>query len=99
MDLIDGYMTPSLEDCVTQEPAFKNDINPYLKGEQLGKTEFSPHLRSQLAAEQRLLGRPGRRHHHASDHHSCNYLNRSSESPFFLDIITTGSSGWQLTSS
>jgi hypothetical protein len=61
VELIDEYMTPGVDDSITQEPGFSNDIGSYLKAEQLGKTDlFSPHFRSQVAAQQKMLGKGGK---------------------------------------
>jgi len=62
VEVIDEYLTPDSDDSVFHEPVFKdlfnNDLNGYLKWEQLGKTEeASPRFRDLLAAHRRTLGR------------------------------------------
>ena len=60
-DAVDAYLTPNAEDSVFDEPAFRNNfnnnLNGYLKWEQLGKSEVSsPRLRSLLGGYKRTLG-------------------------------------------
>jgi hypothetical protein len=64
VELIDDYMTSGTEDSILAEPAigkrFNNDINGYLKWEQLGKTdEASPHFRSQISGQMKVLSKGG----------------------------------------
>jgi len=60
-EVVDEYLTEGEEDCVFQEPRFRefnNDLNAFLKWEKLGKTEQeTPRLRALLAAYKRMLGR------------------------------------------
>lgn len=62
VNVIDEYMTPDMDDSVFKEPAFTNDfgndLNAYLKWEQLAKTEASsPRLRSLLAVSKIAMGK------------------------------------------
>jgi hypothetical protein len=62
VNAIDEYMTPDMDDCVYKEPAFvndfANDLNGFLKWEQLGKTDnSSPRFRSLLAVTKQTMGR------------------------------------------
>jgi hypothetical protein len=59
---IDEYMTPDMDDCIYKEPAFvndfANDLNGFLKWEQLGKSEeSSPRFRSLLAVCKKTMGK------------------------------------------
>lgn len=60
--VIDEYMTPDMDDCVYKEPAFVNefvnDLNGFLKWEQLGKSsDRTPRFHSLLAVTKRAMGR------------------------------------------
>lgn len=60
--VVDEYLTHGTDDSVFLEPSFQNtfnnDLNGYLKWEQLGKTgEASPRLRSLINAYGRQMGR------------------------------------------
>ncbi|HEY5375172.1 MAG TPA: AIPR family protein [Polyangiaceae bacterium] len=62
INAIDEYMTPDMEDCIYNEPAFSNDfgndLGGILKWEQLGKTEeSSPRFRSLLAVCKKTMGK------------------------------------------
>ncbi len=62
IEVIDEYLTPGQEDSIYDEPAFKNtfnnDLNGYLKSEQMGKSESSsPRLRSLLQSYKRTMNR------------------------------------------
>ena len=62
VSVIDEYMTPDLDDCAYKEPAFMNefanDLNGFLKWEQLGKsTNGMPGFHSLLAVTKRTMGR------------------------------------------
>ncbi len=62
IEVIDEYGSPGAEESVTKEPAFQNafnnDLNGYLKWEQLGKSdEASPNLRSLIAFARKTSGR------------------------------------------
>lgn len=62
VNAIDEYMTQDMDDCVYKEPAFvnefANDLNGFLKWEQLGKSaEGSPRFRSLLAVTKNAMGR------------------------------------------
>ncbi len=62
IEAIDEYMTTGTDDCVFAEPSFQNDynndLNGFLKWEQIGKTEAAtPRLRSLLAAYKKTMGR------------------------------------------
>ncbi|MEN4013974.1 MAG: AIPR family protein [Bellilinea sp.] len=61
IEAIDSYMREGTDNSVFLEPAFKakfnNDLNAFLKWEQLGKSEEStPRLRSQLTISKSILG-------------------------------------------
>ena len=57
---VDEYMTKDTEDSIFDEPAlierYNQDINGFLKWEQLGK-DGTPRLRSLIAAYQKMMGR------------------------------------------
>jgi hypothetical protein len=62
VDAIDSYMTEGMDDSAFLEPVFRskfnNDLNAFLKWEQLGKSdESTPRLKSQLAISKSVLGR------------------------------------------
>jgi hypothetical protein len=62
IEAIDSYMTEGMDDSVFLEPPFKskfnNDLNAFLKWDQLGKSDDStPRLKSQLAISKSVLGR------------------------------------------
>lgn len=62
IELIDEYLTQGKEDSVFVEPSFQNtfnnDLNSFLKWEQLGKNEeATPHLRSLIQDCRRTMGR------------------------------------------
>lgn len=62
IEAIDEYLTKDTEDCVFAEPSFQNeynnDLNGFLKWEQLGKSDATtPRLRSLLAAYKKTMGR------------------------------------------
>ncbi len=62
IDTVDEYLLREADDSVFAEPAFQNtfnnDLNAYLKWEQLGKTDdASPHLRVLLALNKKALSR------------------------------------------
>ncbi len=62
VNAIDEYLTPDTEDCVYKEPTFvndfNNDLNGFLKWEQLGKDEkSSPRFRSLLASYKKVMGK------------------------------------------
>jgi hypothetical protein len=62
IEVIDEYMTSGHEDSVYDEPTYKNaltnDLNGYLKSEQMGKNESSsPRLRSLLQSYKRTMNR------------------------------------------
>jgi hypothetical protein len=62
IEVIDEYLTAGEEDSVFLEPSFintfNNDLNGYLKSEQLGKTEeSSPRFRALIGAHRRTMGR------------------------------------------
>jgi len=60
IEVIDEYLTSGTEDCVFGEPAFQNafnnDLNGYLKWEQLGKERSSPHFRVLLSVTKHSMG-------------------------------------------
>lgn len=60
VEVIDGYMTPGTDNNIFDEPAFvtfNNDLNAFLKWEQLGKSEdSSPRLRTALAIAKQVMG-------------------------------------------
>lgn len=70
-EVIDTYLTQGTENCIFDEPAYKNtfnfDLNAFLKWEQLGKNEEScPRFRNLLAVTkmfmgQKMGGQPARR--------------------------------------
>jgi hypothetical protein len=60
-EVIDSYMTQGGDNCLFDEPAYKNafnyDFNAFLKWEQLGKTEEAcPRFRSLLAVNKVVMG-------------------------------------------
>ena len=60
-EVVDGYLTEGTDNCVFDEPAYKNtfnnDLNAFLKWEKLGKTEEdSPRLRNLLALSKFAMG-------------------------------------------
>jgi hypothetical protein len=62
VNAIDEYLTPDTEDCIYKEPSFvndfNNDLNGFLKWEQLGKDEKScPRLKSLLASYKKVMGK------------------------------------------
>ncbi|HSN76247.1 MAG TPA: AIPR family protein [Anaerolineae bacterium] len=61
IEVVDEYMTQGSDDSVFTEPAlfdrFNQDINGFLKWEQLGKADSTPRLRSLINAYQRTMGR------------------------------------------
>lgn len=65
IEALDGYMTEGAEQSVYREPSyrseFNNDLNAFLKYEQLGKSsEATPFLRDVLQMTQMFLGRSTR---------------------------------------
>jgi len=60
LQAVDEYMTRDTEDSIFDEPAlierYNQDLNGFLKWEQLGK-EGTPRLRSLIGAYQRMMGR------------------------------------------
>ena len=62
IEAVDEYLLREADESVFGEPAFRNtfnnDLNAYLKWEQLGKTDdASPHLRVLLALTKKALSR------------------------------------------
>lgn len=62
IQLVDEYLTEGTEDAVFTEPKFRdqfnNDLNGFLKWEQLGKTEdATPHLRSLISGYRKIMGK------------------------------------------
>lgn len=61
VDTIDEYLTQGEEDSVFNEPEFinrfNNNINGYLKWDELGNPEFSPVLATLLAIHKRTMGK------------------------------------------
>lgn len=60
-EVVDGYLTPGTDETIFDEPAyndrFNNDLNAFLKWEQLGKSEEStPRLRSLIGGYKKALG-------------------------------------------
>ena len=61
IEAIDTYMTPDTENCVFDEPAYRNvfnfDLNGFLKWEKVGKSEADcPRLRTLLAVTKMVMG-------------------------------------------
>jgi len=61
IEAIDSYMTKDTDNSVFDEPAFtntyNNDLNGFLKWEQLGKTEAStPRFRQLLSVSKAVMG-------------------------------------------
>lgn len=58
IQVVDEYLTNGAEDSLFSEPTYKNDLNAFLKWEQLGKSESStPRLKSLLAIHKRTMKR------------------------------------------
>jgi hypothetical protein len=58
VELIDEYMNPKAEEGVSKEPNFGNNLNGYLKSEQIGRNKaFSPNLFSLLDSFKKSMGR------------------------------------------
>jgi hypothetical protein len=57
IDAIDEYMTKEKDDSYNKEPTFRNDINAFLKSDQIGKGEATPRLKSLIESYKRLLKR------------------------------------------
>ena len=60
VDVVDEYLTQGEQDSVFNEPGFKqrnNDLNGFLKWEQLGKGESTPILTDLLASNKRTMRR------------------------------------------
>ena len=60
-EVVDGYLTSGTDNCVFDEPAYKNtfnhDLNAFLKWEKLGKTEEDcPRFRNLLAVNKVAMG-------------------------------------------
>ncbi|RAL68830.1 hypothetical protein C1G86_1563 [Dehalococcoides mccartyi] len=61
VEVIDTYLTSGADDSIFEEPIFKNtfnnDLNGFLKWENLGKSEQdSPRLRNLLAVNKSVMG-------------------------------------------
>ena len=61
IDVVDGYLTEGTDDCVFDEPAYKDkfnyDLNAFLKWDKLGKTEEDcPRFRNLLAVNRAAMG-------------------------------------------
>lgn len=58
VEAIDEYLTEGGENCAYDELSFHNNLNTFLKSEQLGRNDqFAPLLRSLLATHNTLFGR------------------------------------------
>ena len=61
LEVIAEYMNRESDDSLFKEPRFTDDLNAFLKWEQLGKNlDSTPFFSSLLAAHKRLFGRPSR---------------------------------------
>jgi len=54
---IDEYMNPAMEDSISKEPGFNNDLNTFLKSENLGKSDQThPRLKSLITVTRKAMG-------------------------------------------
>jgi len=57
-EFIDEYLNPKAEEGASKEPSFGNNLNGYLKSEQVGKTKaFSPNFFNLLDVYKKSMGR------------------------------------------
>ncbi len=58
VQVVDEYLTNGAEDSLFSEPTYKNDLNAFLKWEQLGKSDTAtPRFKSLLAINKRTMKR------------------------------------------